>query len=499
MRGLFGSFYGKLSLAFLVLLLVMGVVQIFLSVRSSMAFVQEADRRMNKTLARNIAVDFEPLLGETMDMPGIEHMMHYLMVMNPHIEIYLLDKNGEVLAFFAEPDKKVVIEHVDLEPIKAFIARDGDVALLGDDPRNLSRQKSFSAAPIKIDAATDGFMYVILGGEQFDFASASLWDAFMLSTAAKGLVVSLACTAVIGLVLFFLMTKRLRRMNSTVRRFEQGDYQQRLSVTSADEFGQLATTFNQMADTIVADIDELKRTDDLRRELVANVSHDLRSPLGSVQGHLETILIKFDTISSEQMKTYLEISLSNMEKLNRLVHELFELSKLDAHQVEPQLEPLAISELVQDVAMKYKPEAERHGVDFRAVLQEGLPLVKADIGMIERVLSNLIENAIHHTKRGDMIRVEPSQYRSGVRVLVSDTGCGIPKADMPHIFDRFYSGQRTGGKDVGTGLGLAIAKKIVELHGGDITVEAEPEAGTTFSFDLYTSDSAPAPTDPAVA
>lgn len=499
MSKLFKSFYGKLSLTFLFLLLAMGVVQIFITVRSSIEFVKEADQRMNKTLARSIGADLEPFLGETMDMPGIEHMMHYLMVMNPAIEIYLLDKNGEVLAFFAEPAKKVEQEKVDVEPIKAFIERNGEVALLGDDPRHAGRLKSFSASPIKLNETTDGYIYVILGGEQFDYATASLWDTFLISTAAKSLLFSVIATAVIGLVLFFFMTKRLRRMNATVSRFGHGDYAQRLPANSSDEFGQLATTFNQMADTIVTNMDELKRTDDLRRELVANVSHDLRSPLASVQGYLETVSMKFDSLSPEQKKSYIEVSLRNIDKLNRLVRELFELSKLDAHQIEPHLEPLSISELVQDVVMKYKPETEKRGLRFDAVLKDGLPLIKADIGMIERVLANLIENAIRHTKQGGRIKVEPLKYNSGVRVRVTDTGCGIPAEELPHIFDRFYSVKRTGEQSEGTGLGLAIARKIVELHGGEIRVESQPDQGTTFSFDLHAEQQPPRQTAAGIA
>jgi len=486
LKTLLHSFYGKLSLTFLVLLLGMGVVQILISVQSSIDFVKEADQRMNQSLAKNLAVDFEPFLGDTMNMPEIEHMMHYLMVINPHIEIYLLDREGQVLAFFAEPSLKVVRESVNLGPVREFISQEGDLAVMGDDPRRLDRQKLFSAAPIKLGPEKDGYIYVILGGEQFDYATASLWDSFLISTAAKGLLIAVICTAVIGLVLFFFMTRRLRTMSAAVKRFEQGEFDHRLEVDSPDEFGRLASTFNKMAGTIESNIDELKRTDDLRRELVANVSHDLRSPLGSVKAHLETIQMKFDSLSGEEKKSYIDISLSNIDRLSRLVHELFELSKLDASQVEPQMEPMAISELVQDVAMKFQPQAERKGLKCVTVLPEGLPLVKADVGMIERVLSNLIENAIHHTEPGGEIRIEPNRLESSVRVSVSDTGSGIAEKDVPHIFDRFYHGPRVGKKSTGTGLGLAIAKKIVELHGGDIRVDTELKRGTAFSFDLGT-------------
>jgi signal transduction histidine kinase len=488
MTNFFKTFYGKLSIAFLVLLLLMGVVQIFFSVNSSIEFVKEADQRVNKTLAHDIGVEMEPLLGDTMDMPGIQHLMHYLMVMNPHIEIYLLDRQGKILAFFAEPAKKVKIESVDLAPVKEFIANNGDKWIVGDDPRYVGRKKAFSVAPIKLSENRDGYIYVILGGEQFDYASASLWDNFMISTAAKALLVSVIFTAIIGLVLFFFMTKRLRRMNDVVRRFESGDFSERLPVGSGDEFGQLASAFNQMADTIVANIDELKRTDVLRRELVANVSHDLRSPLASLQGYLETILMKYDTMPKDQKRSYLEVSLKNIENLNKLVQELFELSRLDALQVQPQLEPLAVSDLVQDVVMKLQPDAIQRHIHLQAIHADHLPMVDADVGMIERVLSNLIENAIRHTPADGEIRVIPSRANSGVRVEVSDSGCGIPPEDLPHIFNRFYQGRRSSdGQKHGTGLGLAIAKKMLELHGSDIRVNTKVNEGTTFYFDLHAS------------
>lgn len=488
MTNFFRTFYGKLSVAFLVLLLAMGVAQIFFSVNSSIEFVKEADQRMNKTLAHDIAVEMEPLLGDTMDMPGIQHLMHYLMVMNPHIEIYLLDKQGKIMAFFAEPAKKVKEESVDLAPVKEFIANNGDKWIVGDDPRYVGRKKAFSAAPIKLGDNRSGYIYVILAGEQFDYASASLWDNFMISTAAKGLLISAICTAIIGLVLFFFMTKRLRRMNDLVRRFEAGDFSRRLPVGSGDEFGQLAIAFNQMADTIVANMDELKRTDVLRRELVANVSHDLRSPLASLQGYLETILMKYDTMPEDQKRSYLEVSLRNIENLNKLVHELFELSRLDALQIQPQLEPLAVSDLVQDVVMKLQPDATQKHIQLQAVHTDQLPMVDADVSMIERVLSNLIENAIRHTPADGEVTVVPSRVNSGVRIEVSDSGCGIPPEDLPHIFNRFYQGHRASGEQKrGTGLGLAIAKKMLELHGSDIRVHTKVNVGTTFYFDLHGS------------
>ncbi len=482
---MFRSFYVKLSIVFLILLVIAGLVQVLTTLNSAMNLARETEQKVNRNLAKDIAVEFEPLVRDSINSGGIHNLLHYLMVVNPNIEIYLLNGQGRILAFFAEPSKVVKLDSVPLNPIREFLAHDKEEPVLGADPRNPDRQKPFSVAHLKIEGQANGYIYVILGGEQYDAASAALQERFLTRTIARGIVISLLATALIGLVLFFFMTRRLRSMTERVHQFEQGDFQTRIEHASKDELGQLSATFNKMADTIAADIEQLKRNDDLRRELVANVSHDLRSPLASVQGYLETVLIKYPSLSEEERKKFLETSLRNVEKLNRLVHELFELSKLDARQVQPHAEAFSIAELAQDVVMKFRQDAEQKRIDLEADFKGQLPMVSGDIGMIERVLTNLIENAIRFTPPEGRVKIAPVQSNGKVRIAVSDTGYGIPAQDLPHIFDRFYRVGRERGRDSdGTGLGLAIAHKIMELHGGHIEVESELDKGTTFYFDL---------------
>jgi len=259
----------------------------------------------------------------------------------------------------------------------------------------------------------------------------------------------------------------------------------RIKVNSKDEIGQLGETFNQMADTIEANVEELKRIDKLRRDLVANLSHDLRSPLASIQGYLETILIKESRLDPEERKEYLETILRNTEMLNKLVEELFELSKLDAQQIEPNYELFSIAELAQDAVMKLKPAAEKARVELQANLSEQLPMAYADIGMIERAMSNLIENAIRYTPSGGEVQVNLNRQEENIRVEVSDTGPGISEDDLPYIFDRFYRVEKSRTrKQGGTGLGLAIAKKIIEIHDHTLEVDSQVDVGTTFMFDV---------------
>jgi hypothetical protein len=150
MKSFFQSFYGKLSAIFLILLLLMAVIQIFITIDASRSFYSQTDQALNQNLAKDIAKEFTPAVQDSLDMAAIEHMMHYMMVMNPKIEIYLLDNKGKILAFFAEPQKKVKAQYVDLEPVKDFINGSEEIPILGDDPRHPGRRKVFSAAPIQI-------------------------------------------------------------------------------------------------------------------------------------------------------------------------------------------------------------------------------------------------------------------------------------------------------------------------------------------------------------
>jgi signal transduction histidine kinase len=240
-----------------------------------------------------------------------------------------------------------------------------------------------------------------------------------------------------------------------------------------------------MADTIVENIKKLKQKDMLRRELSANISHDLRSPLASIEGYIETILMKEESIERKERKKYLHVTLENLKLLNGLVEELFELSNLDAKQVRPKIESFSLTELTQDVNMKLKPRANDLEVDLVPRVPEKLYFVKADIGMIERVMTNLLDNALKYSPAGSSVIVRIDKRNEQVRYSVSDSGPGISEEDLPFIFDRYFTGTRGHGRGRGgSGLGLAISKKILELHGSMIRVNCGKEKGCTFYFEL---------------
>lgn len=490
MKSLFKSFYGKISAIFLALILVLAVAVSWLSIRAAQDFELETDQKLNRPLADTMATRFQPWVLETIDDKMIQMEIAKFMGLNRRIEIYLVGSDGMIKSYYVQDGKQVVDNFVDTEPMDAFIS---GVALpiLGEDPMDANRKKPFSVAPIDIMGETGCYLYIILGGQRYDSVAAMIKDSYIIRTASIGVGMSVLLTIVLGMVLFGFLSKPLRNMKSVVGAFEDGHLDQRVERKSDDELGQLAGSFNQMADTIVANMEQLKNADKLRRELIANISHDLRSPLASIQGYLETILMKDEALSPQERKRYLSVGLKNTKRLSSLVGALFELSKLDAKQIEPHFERFSIAELVQDVVMQFKPLAEKNGVGLSANLGTGpLPMVYADIALVERAISNLIDNAIRHTPEGgDVVIMPTNRDTSYVTVAVSDTGKGIPEEDIARIFDRFYRVEksRTPSTKGGAGLGLAIAKRIFELHGSTLSVESALNQGTTFQFMLPTS------------
>jgi signal transduction histidine kinase len=484
-RALFASLYGRISAIFLVLLLALSLAQLLVGVQSARKFSRESDQSLNRNLAADLVARFEPALADGLNHAAIAGHIHDMMVFNPRVEIYVLAADGRVLAPSAA-ERELERTRVDMAPIQAFLHPEGKLVLpiYGDDPRSATEIKPFSAAPLRI-GSEPGYLYLILGGEQYESIAHMVESSYIIRNSMISLAITFLVIGIVGLLIFFLLTKRLRTMLGVVRAFEHGDYGARLAEKPADEIGQLARAFNDMAARVESTLDEMRRSDQLRRELVANVSHDLRSPLASVQGYLETLLIKDANLPAAERRRFVEIIHNNVLRLGTLVSELFELSRLEAQQIRPALEPFALSELVQDVVVKLQPQAEERRVALSSSFPRDLPMVVADIGMIERVLTNLIDNALRYTPPQGRVEVSLAREGGQVGVRVRDTGQGIPPEELPHVFDRFYRVDKARSRESGgSGIGLAIVKHILDMHGSAIAVERSTPQGTVFAFAL---------------
>jgi two-component system OmpR family sensor kinase len=487
------SLYTKLAIVLLVLFCLLGVVILIVTQVTSDMYQQEVVQKLNRNLAEQIVAHKILIKDGRINEKGLKEVFEMLMVVNPNIEIYLLDPKGKILAFSA-PSGKVKRDRVDLGPIKKWFENDVVYPLTGDDPRNPKQKKVFSVARISEKGQLKAYLYIILGGEIFDSIAQKLKGSYIIKLSALWIITSLLFALVTALILFAYLTRRLKRLAAVM---DSSDMKQTSSYLQSiliedrrhgDEIDRLASTFKQLVDRIQIQVENLKKADTLRRELIANVSHDLRTPLATLQGFIETMSIKNEILNAKDRQHHLKIAIQHCERLSKLVEELFELTKLDSRETKVRYEPFNISELAYDVVQKFNLSAQKRQIKIQIDHDQDLPFANADIAMIERVIENLLDNALRHTSEGGSIRLKFSIQNGDMAVSVSDTGCGIPEEDLPYVFDRFYQRDRTQEDKGGhSGLGLAITKRILELHKKSIIVESTSGSGTTFTFFLPVS------------
>lgn len=476
------TLHGKISLVLLGMLGLLGLLFFSLTLHTTERYSQEVNQKLNRPLAAGLAAHLaaKRLLSEDpRTLLRARQEIKHLMVINPDIDVYVLDARGNILTYSETPGK-LRRDRVALPPLRRFLARAAATPIFGDDPRSRSRVKVFSAAPVALGPPGNGYLYVILGGAEYDSTAGLFQKSYILRSSLWVTAGILALAFGAGLALFSLLTRRLRRLTLAVEQFRDID----VRAAPRDEIDRLGAVYVQMSRRLRGQIQEIAESDERRREMVSNVSHDLRTPLAALQGYLETLLIKEATLTPAQQREYVQSALRHSERLAMLIEDLFEMARLDSREVQVNAEPFSLAELVQDVVQQHGLEAQKNGLRLEAGDGETLPFVHADIGLIQRVLDNLIENAMRYTPPGGAITLTLTQEGDGIRVLVRDTGSGIRPEDLPHIFERFYRVPKQPDKPGCAGLGLAIAKRILELHGTTIHVESVPDQGTTFSFSL---------------
>jgi len=295
-------------------------------------------------------------------------------------------------------------------------------------------------------------------------------------------VLLISCMAVVAAILavYYLttkITKPITDISAVVRRYSKGEFDLRLEDEGEDEVAQLARSFNSMAD-------ELSDLEQTRRSFVANVSHELRSPLTSMRGFLEAI--QDGTIPQEEQGKYLGIVIDETRRMSDMVNDLLNLARMESGQQVIHIQQFDVNELILRNLITFEPRINARKLDVQANLSEEHCYVEADSGQIAQVVRNLIDNAIKFSPEGGVLEITvKSRNRSVAVVSVKDQGVGIPKEDIPHIFDRFYKVEKahTPSQQSGTGLGLAIVKRIIDQHDQDITVESGTW-GTCFTFTL---------------
>jgi signal transduction histidine kinase len=473
-----------LLLVLAALLIPAGALVVGLGVTSARAYFQEVTQRQNAGLAKNLVAQSELMAGETLNSAELNDLAKMLAMTNPGVEIYVIGGGGDLLGA-GDTDLGAVAIPIDLGPVERYLQQPERLPVLGTDPLRGGRT-IFSAAPLP---GGEGYLYIVLTNELQTSVIRSVQTSTALRIGLWGSVLGLVLLLFGGALAFTLLTRRLRRLNHAMRVFRSSDFDRQAialptTLRQRDEIDELTGSFLEVAEHVSDQYHALREADRNRRELVGNISHDLRTPLAALQGYLETLALRGDRLSRDERDAFLEAAQAHGARLSRLIEQLFELSTLESGQGRPHPEPFLLQELVQDVTHEFGLRSEEKGVALELIVDRELPFVAADIGMIERVVTNLLDNALRHTQSGGRVTLALERAgEEGVRVRVSDTGHGIASEDLPRVFERFFraSSAREG---EGTGLGLAIVRRILELHGSRIEVDSRIGEGAHFWFDL---------------
>jgi signal transduction histidine kinase len=293
---------------------------------------------------------------------------------------------------------------------------------------------------------------------------------------------------ILGYFLSNTVTGRIRRLDQAAKEIQAGNLSVRIPVNGNDEVAGLARTFNQMAAKLQEADSNQQALESMRRDLVAWAGHDLRTPLTGVRVLVEALA---DGVISDPdtSKRYLQQARKQIDHLSLLIDDLFQVSQMDAGGIKLNLESASLTDLLSDTLEGFSGLAEKQNIGLSGHAGPGIDPIRIDVQRIGRVLNNLVDNALRYTLAGGTVSVQAELAQGSVRVMVQDNGEGISAEDLPHVFDRFYRGEKSRSQATGgSGLGLAIAKGIVEAHGGQIWAESQPGQGTRINFSLPKKD-----------
>lgn len=417
----------RVALSIVTLALLFIGVQVWGSVRLSQRAIINSESAANYTIAKSFA-DRLRIFGERAPKEKVYLKIENLAELNPAVRIYLLDEHGIVKAS-PRAYGRLLLPFVDLRPIKRFLASTSSPSVVfGDDPHVLKRVEPISVATLRIGGGPH-LLYVVLAPPP---GAPGGTESALLSVGAYTIILATISISVIGLLLFIIAAIKLNSLSAAV----------------------------------------------------AALSHDMRSPLSAVQGYLETLLERGESLDSKASKRFMSVALRSAKSATSMLNDLHHLSKLEAEGGEIEREQFSLPDLIMDIVMGSQAEADEKKIRVTAELPSYLPLAYGNIQLIERLLRNVIGNGIRYTPPGGRVRIETLHNGGKIRVMVSDSGVGIPADEIEKVRQPFYRGNATKETTKGSGIGLLVASKVARLHGGDLKILSRVGEGTVVVFEV---------------
>jgi two-component system, OmpR family, sensor kinase len=475
-RAWYRSLYWRVAIgliAFLALALAaQGLLFIWMTDRIAGSMPAQSPRRLAVLVASDIASALQRDSALALDQYMREQ---YGRVFQP---IILLMRDGRTFTNRPTPvppevDQMLRDEVARLGSLRRFDRRTGarTDGLRGRGPRS-------EFAPVIVDASMAGVVAVQVGRPPFGLLLRELGPMMGL---VGGLVLAVG-GAVIAFVLFGPVRRRLHAVQGATERLGAGDLDARAPEEGGDEVAQLARSFNRMAEDLAARAKALEASDRARRQLLADVSHELMTPLTAMRGYVETLSMKELPLDAATRERYMRIIDDETRRLEDIIGDLLDLARLEGGGTSFRREQVDVRALFDRVATRHEREMDTRRIQLAREIQTGAEFVNGDADRLEQALQNLAANALRHTPDGGRMDLVAANVPEGIRLTVRDTGPGIPPEHLPLIFDRFYKADASRRAASGSGLGLSIVKTIVERHGGTIT--ARNDNGAVFEITL---------------
>ena len=494
MKRIFNSLRARIITLVIVFCVLVSAIFVGVLNYAYMGYYDELRQRQGSEFARNIAAMY-PQFGDfdNLDRGDIETMFEKMLLLDPRSAIYLLDNTGRIRAGYTKERSIGSKAAVALAPVERLLKAPVGQTVYGDDPEFSARQSLFAVAPLAATVANKkpvGYIYVLMRPPDADVKRSLIASYANRSAFAVALGAALASALLVFAVLS-LITRPLKRLTDAADAVSAQDAEGGLNLNvlpldhdelRTDEIGRVSRAFRAMVMRLREQAHQVKRVDANRREWVANVSHDLRTPLTSLIGHLETIQMRGERMSIEDRARFLDVAMRNAQHLDRLSSSLFDLARLESDDLPLDKSPAHLGEFLDDFVARFAAVAETRNIALTVEYPSALPLVSIDAALVERALANLMDNALRYTPSDGTIMLTAVSRDSGVAVTVADSGTGIDEAVLAHVFERFFQGSRHREGGGHAGLGLAVVERVAQLHGGRANAANRESGGAVFEL-----------------
>jgi signal transduction histidine kinase len=471
--------FSRLGIFIFFVITALGVLFVVVTYNATSDYYQGSTQLLNKDIAEHIAKLSAPYSKDGIDHKKADSVFNSTMIISPNTEVYFLDTMGNVKYYYA-PDSLIKDRKVPVDKIETYLS-DHLHLIKNTDPRDPGNPKIFSAAPVMYQDQKIGYIYVILAGMEYRSVAEFVFKSQVGGWATKVFFIIILTTVIFSLLYTSRLQKRFNHVIRVLDQFKEGNLNVRFNIGERDEFFPIADAFNKMVAMLDSNFTRLKVLEDERKTFLANISHDLRTPLAVARGYTETLLIENNSNRQDQ-EEYLELILNKILQVEKLVLQLFELSRMESVNFTPQKEPFVFSEILQEIIKGAELQAKGKNIRINCDNCEDSTMIEADISMMERVVQNLLENALKYTNINGHINIELIRNAGQLILRLENSGPLLPAELLNWV--NMDTGEDTIKRPKQAGLGLALVKRILQLHSFDFEVKSRDNTINCFIISM---------------